>query len=149
MDQTVNFVNAPSVAKERGIKVVEIKSSRSIDYASSVTVTVKTADGEHLVEGAIFGKNEPRIVRIDKFALDVIPEGFLLFLHNEDKPCVIGNVGILLGEAGVNIAALHLGRESAGDEAVSVWNIDSQCSDDLMGKLLKIPNIISAKVIEL
>jgi len=149
MDQTVNFVNAPSVAKERGIKVVEIKSSRSIDYASSVTVTVKTADGDHLVEGAIFGKNEPRIVRIDKFALDVIPEGFLLFLHNADKPCVIGNVGILLGEAGVNIAALDLGRESAGDEAVSVWNIDSQCSDELMGKLLKIPNIITAKVKEL
>ena len=149
MDQTVNFVNAPSVAKERGIKVVEIKSSRSIDYASSVTVKVKTNDSEHLVEGAIFGKNEPRIVRVDQFMLDVIPEGFLLFLHNEDKPCVIGNVGTLLGENDVNIARLHLGRESQGDEAISVWNIDTPCTDELMDKLLNLPNIISAKVVEL
>jgi D-3-phosphoglycerate dehydrogenase len=149
MDQSVNFVNAPSVAKERGIKVVEIKSSRSIDYASSVTVKVKTNDGEHLVEGAIFGKSEPRIVRVDQFILDVVPEGFLLFLYNEDKPCVIGNVGTLLGEGGVNIARLHLGRESEGDEAVSVWNIDTPCSKELMEKLLNLPNIISAKVIEL
>ena len=81
--------------------------------------------------------------------MDVVPEGFLLFLHNEDKPCVIGNVGLLLGDDGVNIAALHLGRESAGDEAVSVWNIDTPCSDELMEKLIKIPNIISAKVVEL
>ncbi len=149
MDQTVNFVNAPSVAKERGIKVIEIKSSRSIDYASSVTVKVKTKEEENLIEGAIFGKSEPRIVRIDKFILDVVPEGFLLFLHNEDKPCVIGNVGTLLGEGGVNIARLHLGRESAGEEAVSVWNIDTPLSNELMEKLLKLPNIISAKVVEL
>jgi D-3-phosphoglycerate dehydrogenase len=149
MDQTVNFVNAPSVAKERGIKVIEVKSSRSIDYASSVTLKVKTGGEEHEIEGAIFGKNEPRIVKVDKFFLDVIPEGFLLFLHNEDKPCVIGNVGLLLGEGDVNIARLHLGRETQGKEAVSVWNIDTPLSEELMEKLIKLPNIISAKVVEL
>ncbi|MEE9542909.1 MAG: NAD(P)-dependent oxidoreductase, partial [Thermodesulfobacteriota bacterium] len=149
MDQTVNFVNAPSIAKERGIKVIEVKSSLSADYASSVTLRVKTGSEEHIIEGVIFGKSEPRIVRVNRFSLDVIPEGFLLFLHNEDKPCVIGNVGTLLGEGSINIARLHLGRESVGKEAVSVWNIDTPLSDELMEKLLKLPNIISAKVVEL
>ncbi|MEK7688879.1 MAG: phosphoglycerate dehydrogenase, partial [Deltaproteobacteria bacterium] len=73
MDQQVNFVNAPFVAKERGIKVIEIKSSRAIDFASSITIKVKTKETESLVEGALFGKKEPRIVRIDKFFLDAVP----------------------------------------------------------------------------
>ncbi|MCP4231379.1 MAG: phosphoglycerate dehydrogenase, partial [bacterium] len=93
MDENVNFVNAPYVAKERGIKITEVKSSRPIDFASSVTVTVKTKDSERAVEGAIFGKNDPRIVRIDKFLLDIVPEGFIILIHNEDTPGVIGRVG--------------------------------------------------------
>ncbi len=149
LDQYVNFVNAPFVARERGIKVVEVKSSRAIDFASSVTIKVKTKDDEFLVEGALFGKKEPRIVRIDKFFLDAIPEGYLLVLHNEDKPGVIGNVGTLLGENNVNIARLHLGRQTVGGEAVSVWSIDTPLSRGLKEKLLKLPNIIAAKMVEL
>ncbi|HLC17432.1 MAG TPA: phosphoglycerate dehydrogenase [Thermodesulfobacteriota bacterium] len=149
LDLYVNFVNAPFVAKERGIKVVETKSSRSIDFASSVTIKVRTKEGESVVEGALFGKHEPRIVRIDKFFLDAIPEGFLLLLHNEDKPGVIGNVGTLLGANNVNIARLHLGRQTVGGQAVSVWNIDTPLSKGLIEKILKLPHIISARVIEL
>ena len=149
LDAYVNFVNAPFVAKERGIKVVEIKSSRSIDFASSVTIKVRTKDGENIVEGALFGKKEPRIVRIDKFFLDAVPEGYLLLLHNADKPGVIGNVGTLLAANNVNIARLHLGRQSAGAEAVSVWSIDTPLSKGLIEKILKLPHLISAKVIEL
>ncbi|MBI5559900.1 MAG: phosphoglycerate dehydrogenase [Deltaproteobacteria bacterium] len=149
MDQYVNFVNAPYVAKERGIKVIEIKSSRPIDFASSVTIKVRTKDGEHTVEGALFGKSEPRIVKIDRFFLDAVPDGYLLFLHNHDKAGVIGNVGTLLAEGGVNIARLHLGRQKAGEEAVSVWNIDTPLSKGLTQKILKLPHIISAKVVEL
>ncbi len=149
LDQYVNFVNAPFVARERGIKVVEVKSSRPIDFASSVTIKVRTNEQEFLVEGALFGKKEPRIVRIDKFFLDAIPEGYLLVLHNQDKPGVIGNVGTLLGENKINIARLHLGRQTVGGDAVSVWNIDTPLSRGLKEKLLKLPNIISAKVVEL
>jgi len=149
MDQYVNFVNAPYVAKERGIKVVEIKSSRAIDFASSVAIKIKTKDQEHTIEGALFGKSEPRIVRIDKFFLDAVPEGYLLVLHNQDKPGVIGNVGTLLAENGVNIARLHLGRERIGAEAVSVWNIDTPLSKGLIEKILKLPNMISARVVKL
>jgi len=149
MDQPVNFVNAPFVAKERGIKVVEVKSSRPIDFASSITIKVKTKEEENLVEGALFGKKEPRIVRIDKFFLDAIPEGNLLILYNYDKPGVIGNVGTLLASGNINIARLHLGRQAVGGEAVSVWNIDTPLPQEVLVKLLKLPHIISAKVVEL
>ncbi|MFQ5736344.1 MAG: phosphoglycerate dehydrogenase [Thermodesulfobacteriota bacterium] len=149
LDLYVNFVNAPSVAKERGIKVVEVKSSRAIDFASSITIKVKTRDTESIVEGALFGKKEPRIVRIDKFLLDAVPEGNLLLLHNEDKPGVIGNVGSLLAENKVNIARLHLGRSDVGGEVVSVWNIDTPLSKGLIDKVLKLPHIISVNVVEL
>lgn len=149
LDLYVNFVNAPFVAKERGIKVVEVKSSRATDFASSITIKVKTKDEENLIEGALFGKKEPRIVRIDKFFLDAVPEGYLLILHNEDKPGVIGNVGTLLSSNNVNIARLHLGRSSVGGEAVSVWSVDQPLSKGLIDKILKLPNIISADVVEL
>lgn len=149
MDQYVNFVNAPYIAKERGIRVVEVKTSRPIDFASSVTIRVRTRDRENLVEGALFGKREPRIVRIDKFFIDAVPEGYLLILHNYDKPGVIGNIGTLLGANNINIARLHLGRETVGGEAVSVWNIDTPLSERVISKLLRLPNIISAKVVKL
>lgn len=149
LDTYVNFVNAPFVAKERGIKVIEIKSSRAIDFASSITIKVKTKSEENLVEGALFGKKEPRIVRIDKFFLDAVPEGNLLLLQNEDKPGVIGNVGTLLAANSVNIARLHLGRQTVGGQAVSVWSVDTPLSKGLLEKVLKLPHMIAAKVIEL
>lgn len=149
MDQYVNFVNAPYIAKERGIRVVEVKTSRPIDFASSVTIKVRTRDRENLVEGALFGKREPRIVRIDKFFIDAVPEGYLLIIHNYDKPGVIGNIGTLLGANNINIARLHLGRETVGGEAVSVWNIDTPLSEGVLSKLSHLPNIISAKVVKL
>ncbi|MBI5561922.1 MAG: phosphoglycerate dehydrogenase [Deltaproteobacteria bacterium] len=149
LDLYVNFVNAPFVAKERGIRVVETKSSRSTDFASSITIKVKTKGGENLVEGALFGKKEPRIVRIDQFFLDAVPVGYLLLLHNEDKPGVIGNVGTLLAANNVNIARLHLGRQTVGGEAVSVWSVDAPLPKGLLEKIAKLPNMISVKVIEL
>ena len=149
LDMYVNFVNAPFVAKERGIKVVEIKSSRAIDFASSITIKVKTKEQENVVEGALFGKKEPRIVRIDKFLLDAVPEGYLLLLQNEDKPGVIGNVGTLLAANNVNVARLHLGRSSEGGEAVSVWSVDTPIAKGLIERVLKLPHMISVNVIEL
>ena len=149
LDMYVNFVNAPFVAKERGIKVVEVKSSRAIDFASSITIKVKTKEQENVVEGALFGKKEPRIVRIDKFLLDAVPEGNLLLLQNEDKPGVIGNVGTLLAANNMNVARLHLGRSAEGAEAVSVWSVDTPVAKGLVERILKLPHMISVNVIEL
>lgn len=145
---SVNDVNAPSIAKERGIKVNEVKSSESTDFVSAIKISVKTATGVGLVEGALFG-TEPRIVRINDFFIDAVPEGTLLVLHNEDKTGTIGRVSTALGEQNVNIARLHLGRSDKGGEAVSVWNVDGDLSDDLIGELNKQENIISAKAVSL
>ncbi|VAW38406.1 D-3-phosphoglycerate dehydrogenase [hydrothermal vent metagenome] len=149
LDEGVNYVNAPSVAQERGIKVTEVKSSRSIDFASSITIKIKTKEGENLIEGALFGKSEPRIVKINKFFLDAVPEGNLLVIHNNDKPGVIGQIGTLLGENSVNIARLHLGRQAESAEALSVWNIDTPIEKEIMAKITGLAYIISAKVVEL
>ena len=102
------------VAKERGIKVVESRSSEVKDYTSMISVTIKTAKGETIVAGTIFGRQEPRIVRINKFTVEVIPEGRMFVMFNYDKPGVIGNIGTTLGENDVNISRLHLSRDTGG-----------------------------------
>lgn len=149
LDEYVNYVNAPVIARERGIRVVEVKTAKPIDFASSITIKVKSGGEESVVEGALFGKNDPRIVRINKFLLDAVPEGYILILQNEDKPGVVGNVGTLLGSYGINIARVHLGRESIGGEAMSLWNIDTPPPAELIDKLLKSPHIISARLVHL
>lgn len=143
MDIVVSYVNAPILAKERGIKVIESKSSRSIDFTSLVTIRVKTKTGENQVSGTIFGLEEPRFVRINGIPVDVIPQGFLLISENYDKPGFIGAMGTLLGKRGVNIGQMHLGRESIGGRAICLINIDSPVSDDVIQEINKLPDIIS------
>ncbi len=149
LDEVVNYVNAPSVAEARGIKVKEVKSSKSTDFTSSITIKIKTKDCESIIEGALFGKTEPRIVKVNNFFLDAIPEGNLLVIHNEDKPGVIGEIGTLLGANSVNIARLHLGRKEDNAEALSVWNVDAPIEKAVIEKLTGLAYIISAKVVEL
>ncbi len=149
LDEVVNYVNAPSVAEARGIKVKEVKSSKSTDFASSIKIKIKTKDRKNIIEGALFGKTEPRIVKVNKFFLDAVPEGNLLVIHNEDKPGVIGEIGTLLGENSVNIARLHLGRQEDNAEALSVWNVDAPVEKEVLAKLTDLAYIISAKVVEL
>jgi D-3-phosphoglycerate dehydrogenase / 2-oxoglutarate reductase len=149
LNESVNFINAPVIAKERGIKVVESRSSEMKDYTSMISVTIKTAKGETTVAGAIFGRQEPRIVRINKFTVEAIPEGRMLVLYNNDKPGVIGNIGTTLGENGVNIARLHLSREGVDGQAMVVLGTDSMVSPELLDKLRRLPNMISVTELEM
>jgi D-3-phosphoglycerate dehydrogenase len=149
MESSVNYVNAPVVARERGIKVVESKSSRATDFASSITVTCRVGDREIEVEGAIFGSNNPRIVRIDNFYLEAVPEGYILLLHNRDVPGVVGAVGTLLGERGINIAGLELGREKVGGMAISLIHVDDAVPKETLDALRRMPAIISAELVKL
>jgi len=143
MDITVNYVNAPFVARERGIRVIESKSSRSEDFTSLISIKVKTNIDEKHVSGTIFGREEPRFVRVNGFSLDVIPQGYLLISENYDKPGFIGAMGSLLGKRGVNIARLHLGRESVGGRAIAFINVDSPIPSGVMEEISALPNIIS------
>lgn len=149
MESSVNYVNAPVIARERGIKVVESKSNRASDFASSITVKVKTKQKELEVEGAIFGNNNPRIVRINSFYLEAVPEGYILILNNRDVPGVIGAVGTLLGQKGINIASMELGREKAGGMAISFFHVDDAVPKETLEALRNLPSIVTAELVKL
>lgn len=141
---TVNFVNAPIIARERGIKVVEVKTQRHEDFASLISLRVERDVGRTVIAGALFGNKEGRIVRIDDFSLEAVPEGCMLVLSNWDKPGVIGSIGTFLGSKKINIAGMQLGREKPGGKAISLLHIDQQVSEDVLKEMHTIPNIISA-----
>jgi D-3-phosphoglycerate dehydrogenase / 2-oxoglutarate reductase len=147
--ETVNFVNAPVIAKERGIEVKEIKSTDEGDYQSMIALRLKAKDKVSSVAGTLFSKKDPRIVFIDDFKVEIVPEGELLFMYNNDKPGVIGNIGTLLGKNDINIARMHFGRETPGGTAISVVSIDAHASPRIIDQIRKLPNIISIKQISL
>ncbi|MFO1519684.1 MAG: phosphoglycerate dehydrogenase [bacterium] len=148
-DVSVNYVNAPFIAKERGIKVVESKVSNSKDFRSLIEVTLKTPKEKRVVSGTIFGTKNPRIVKIDDFYLEAVPEGTILVVLNQDKPGVVGNVGTLLGKNKVNISRMQLGLMKGKDEAIALYNVDQPMSAELLSELAKVPNIISVKQVTL
>jgi D-3-phosphoglycerate dehydrogenase len=149
LEETVNFVNAPFIAKERGIEVKESKSSDVGDYQSAIIMKIRSQKKELSVVGTLFSRKDPRIVKIDDFTVEIVPEGNMLFMFNIDKPGVIGNIGTLLGKNNINIARMHFGREKAGGKAISVVNIDSPVSDKILAEIKKLPNILDVKVINL
>jgi len=144
----VNMVNAPVVARDHGIKVIESKASRSSDYASTVTTRVRGCV-DRLIAGAVFHGKQPRIVRIDDFILEAIPEGHTLLLHNHDRPGVVGAVGMILGEAGCNISRMQLALQRERNEAAMLVNVDVAPSDAVMEQLRMLPHVISCQLVEL
>jgi D-3-phosphoglycerate dehydrogenase len=147
--ETVNFVNAPIIAKERGIEVKEIKSSDAGDYNSMIALKIKADGRESYVAGTLFSKKDPRVVLIDEFKVEIVPEGELLLIYNNDKPGVIGNIGMLMGKNNINIARMHFGRETAGGMAISVVSIDSVPTPEVIEEVKRLPNILSVKQISL
>ena len=144
----VNLVNAPLIAQERGIKLIESKVSRSEDFASCITVRVK-ATVDRLIAGAVFHGGQPRIVRVDDFMLEAIPEGPTLLLTNHDEPGVVGTVGTILGEGGINISRMQLALVPERKEAAMLVNVDAPPGDDVMERLRNTSHMISAQVVEL
>jgi D-3-phosphoglycerate dehydrogenase len=149
LNENVNYINAPVVAKERGIKVVESKSSEAQDYTSMIAVTVKTSQDTSYAAGTIFGRNDLRIVRVNKFTVEVIPEGHMLVVSNYDKPGVIGNLGTTLGANNLNIGRLHLSREQVDKEALVVLTTDTMVSEEVLSKIRSLPNFISVTQLEM
>jgi D-3-phosphoglycerate dehydrogenase len=101
------------------------------------------------VAGTLNSKKEPRIIQVDHFPMETVPEGDMLVLMNNDKPGVIGGIGTLLGQNGINIARMQFGREKQGGMAMSIVSIDSPVSDDLMAKIKLMPNVLSVKLIKI
>jgi D-3-phosphoglycerate dehydrogenase len=140
----VNFVNAPILARERGLEVIEAKSARAKDYASQITLRVRKDGADTLlVQGTLFGKNEPRLTRINEYRFEAVPEGPILIVHNDDKPGVIGAVGTLLGARGINISRMQLGLVKERAAAVALWSIDAPAGDAVLSEMRALPNVIS------
>jgi D-3-phosphoglycerate dehydrogenase len=149
LEATVNFVNAPFIAKERGIEVKETKSADAGDYQSMVAMQIRAKDRESYIAGTLFSKKDPRIIAVDGFKIEIVPEGELLFIYNNDKPGVIGNIGTLLGKNKINIARMQFGREAPGGRAISVVTIDSPATPGIIEEIKSLPNILSLKRIVL
>jgi len=121
---TVNMVNAPFLAKERGLEVREVRNDREGDYHTLIRVSVQTSQGERSVAGTLFANSEPRLVEIFGIKVEADLTGEMLYVVNQDAPGFIGRLGTTLGEANVNIGTFHLGRRAAGSEAVLLLSVD-------------------------
>ena len=145
----VNYINAPYLARERRIRVIETRSQRSGGFSSLIGLTTVDSDGEHTVCGALFGRNDYRIVSVDGFNVEASPQGHLLVLVNEDRPGIIGFLGQVLGEADINIAGMNLSRQAIDGRAVSLLNVDSPVPEPVLERLRNHAHIRSARQIVL
>ena len=139
--QTVNMVNAPVLAKERGLDVREVRHDREGDYHTLVRVSVGTRDGERSVAGTLFGNKAPRLVEMFGVGVESELAGSMLYIVNNDAPGFIGKLGTTLGGAGINIATFNLGRRDAGGEAVALVAIDGEVSPDVVGQLCALEGV--------
>ena len=149
LQDAVNYVNAPVIAKDRGIRVVESKSEKAHDFNNVLSARVTTTEGENILVGTVFGKNEPRLVRLNSFRLEALPAGPMLLVYNNDVPGVIGALGTTLGKAGVNISRMTVGREEASKQNIIFLSTDELISKELLARVRELENIDDAIVLEL
>jgi len=144
----INLVNALHVAKQRGIKIQETRVPAPENFTNLIIIELKTDVESHRVSGTVFTDKLPRIVNIDGYPLEVAPRGNMIFFTNNDRPGVIGSIGTVLGKCNVNIAGMHLGREHEGGKALALLLVDSLVGKDVIEQFRQIPNILSAKVVQ-
>jgi D-3-phosphoglycerate dehydrogenase len=146
----VNYVNANHYAEQRGISVTENKRVESTDYVSLMVVVAKAGEREFKLGATLMGKkNEPRVVVFNDFAIDMAPSHHMLFLEYTDVPGVVGKVGTALGENGINIASMQVGRTGEGGTALMGINVDSAIPDALMERINAKAEVSEAWSVEL
>ncbi len=145
----VNSVNAIAYANEMGIKISESTSKEAGNFLNLIRVTAVTDEETDLLEGTIFGKDDARIVRINKFRLEVIPEGHLGLIHNLDKPGSIGSMGVTLGKHNINISRMMVGREEDGDRNIIFLETDTPVPPEVIKEIEDLELVISMKTFEL
>jgi D-3-phosphoglycerate dehydrogenase len=141
---SVNMVNAPVLARERNIEVSEVKHSRAGDYQTLITLTVTTEQRTRSVAGTLFADNQPRVVQIKGIKIDAELGPHMLFITNEDTPGIVGNLGTILADAGVNIAFFHLGRTEAGGDALALIEVDEALGEDVLERVRAIDGVRQA-----
>ncbi|WP_298165245.1 phosphoglycerate dehydrogenase [Novosphingobium sp.] len=146
--QTVNMVNAPFLAKERGLDVREVRHDREGYYHTLVRVTVGTAQGDRSVAGTLFANGQPRLVEIFGISIEADLAGDMLYIVNSDAPGFIGSIGTLLGKAGINIGTFHLGRREAGGEAVLLLSVDSPVTEAVLAEARTVPGVRTVRALK-
>lgn len=136
----VNAVNAPYLARKRGIRVIETKHTEG-NYNNLIQLWVQTDKGWQTMAASLFGEGEPRIVQIGEYHIDAKPVGHLLVTRHKDRPGIIGAVGTILGDAEINIAGMQLGRSDVGGEAVMVLGVDQTLPEKVLQKLERYPDM--------
>ncbi|MFV0643260.1 MAG: phosphoglycerate dehydrogenase [Sphingomonadaceae bacterium] len=144
---SVNMVNAPYLARERGLDVRSVRHERDGAYNTLVRVTVATSQGDRSVAGTLFGSGQPRLVEMFGIRVEAELDGHMLYIVNEDAPGFIGRIGSLLGESGINIGTFHLGRRQAGGEAVLLLSVDQTIPDAVIALAEKLEGVKMVKAL--
>ncbi len=149
LGQGVTLVNAVTLAKERGIEVLESTSSARVAFANLMVVRLKTGEGDLSVAGTLFGASHLRLVDVDGVEMDAIPQGHLLFVKNDDTPGVVGHIGTLLGERQVNIARMAVGRKPGSGRAIMLIEVDNEVAGATLAAVSAIPGVREARAVKL
>lgn len=145
----VNYVNAPTLAADSGWQVKEIKQPKGGDYTNLISVSARTSTGQQTVSGTLYNGTDPRIVAINDYRVDATPEGRMLYTIHNDRPGMIGRIGMLLGAAEINIGSMQVGRKDTGGEAVMLLTVDRMIPSDIIDRVREIDGIIDVRSIEL
>ncbi|NPV70446.1 MAG: phosphoglycerate dehydrogenase [Firmicutes bacterium] len=149
LQEHVNAVNAPLLARERGIKISEVRTEAGDGYPGSIDIGTVTSRGERSVAGSLSALGDPRLIRIDGHRVDTQLAEFMLVCPHVDQPGIIGQVGTILGEAGVNISGMQVARLTRGGEAIMVLGMDSPAPPDAVARVVKVKGVLSARPVYL
>ena len=145
LESNVNYVNAPSLAKERNIKITEIKDKAVENFANLITISITSSDKTETIQGTLFGE-EGRIVSINSYRVDVDPHVYLICPHI-NRPGVIGTIGSLLGYANINISGMQVGKTKIAGTSMMVLTIDNEIPDTVMKQIINLDGIFDAKLV--
>ncbi len=143
----VNMVSAPVIASQRGISVTDIRHNRQIDYQTLIRLTITTENQTRSVAGTLFGDDKPRLVNVKGVPMEAELGPHMLYVNNNDRPGLIGGLGTVLGEAGVNIGTFHLGRTKPGGDAIALVEVDGEIPSEVLQAVANLPNVVQAKAL--
>jgi D-3-phosphoglycerate dehydrogenase len=149
LQERVNYVNAALIAKNRGIEIRQTRVDRDEDYTGLLTIKVISSTGEHELAGTLFRGEDSRVVFIDGYRVDAVPEGHMLIIPHVDKPRIIGTVGTLIGQYDVNIAAMQVGRKRIGGRAVMVLTVDSAVPEAALDQIAAVDGVLGVRMVSL
>jgi len=149
LGDTVNYVNSTATAKSRGIKIKEEIKQEEIEYTNLLSITIKSDKEEMNLWGTVYSSNHGKIVKFNDYFFEITPKGTFLVINNQDKPGVIGRIGSIMGENKINIASMHVSRNTTSQEALTILNVDTEVNESIVNLLLKVPEITRLKVVRL